>query len=310
MTVGECFGTAGEEVIKTVGADRNELDMIFRMEHVCLDMDIASGNMKRKDWTLSDLKKIIKEKDLLLDGVGWNSQFLMNHDQPRAISRFGNDKEYRRESAKLLATFLLTLRGTPYIYQGEEIGMTNVAFDTIEDYRDLSTIFTYHSEVGNGVASEDILGRIHSFSRDNARTPMQWDASENAGFTKGTPWIKVNSNYKEINVAEAEADNGSIYHYYRDMIKLRKDNSVFVYGGFELLAEEDEKVFAYLRSDEAEKYLVVLNFSGDETRFLWPEGKEYKSGELVISNYAEQDSNTVCDISLRPFEARVYKLLQ
>ena len=310
MTVGECFGTVGEEVIKTVGEDRNELDMIFRMEHVCLDMDIASGNMKRKEWTLSDLKKIIKEKDILLDGVGWNSQFLMNHDQPRAISRFGNDKEYRRESAKLLATFLLTLRGTPYIYQGEEIGMTNVAFETIEDYRDLSTIFTYHSEVSNGVASEDILDRIHSFSRDNARTPMQWDASENAGFTKGSPWIKVNSNYKEINVAEAEADKGSIYHYYRDMIKLRKDNLVFVYGGFELLAEEDEKVFAYLRTDETEKYLVVLNFSGDETRFLWPEGKEYKSGELVISNYAEHNSNTVCDINLRPYEARVYKMIQ
>lgn len=309
MTVGECFGTVGEEVIKTVGEDRNELDMIFRMEHVCLDMDIASVNMKRKAWTLTDLKKIIKEKDVLLDGVGWNSQFLMNHDQPRGLSRFGNDKEYRRESAKLLATFLLTLRGTPYIYQGEEIGMTNVAFDTIEDYRDLSTIFTYHSEISNGVTAEDILDRIHSFSRDNARTPMQWDASDNAGFTDGTPWIKLNSNYREINVAEAEADEGSIYHYYRKMIKLRKDNLVFVYGGFELLVEEDEKVFAYLRTDEAEKYLVILNFSGDETGFIWPEGKEYKSGELVISNYAVLDPDTVCDINLRPFEARVYKMV-
>lgn len=185
-------------------------------------------------------------------------------------------KEYRRESAKLLATILLTLRGTPYIYQGEEIGMTNVAFETIEDYRDLSTIFTYHSEVSNGVASEDILDRIHSFSRDNARTPMQWDASENAGFTKGTPWIRVNSNYKEIDVAEAE---------------------------------EDEKVFAYLRTDGTEKYLEVLNFSEDDTRFLWPEGNEYKSCGLVISNYAEHDSNTVCDIKLRPFEAGVYKVV-
>lgn len=159
----------------------------------------------------------------------------MNHDQPRALSRFGNDKEYRLESAKMLATFLLTLRGTPYIYQGEEIGM--------------------------------------------------------------------------INVAQAENDKGSIYHYYQDMIKLRKDNLVLVYGGFELLVWEDEKVFAYLRGDEAEQFLVVLNFSGDETRFLWPEGGAYKSQELVISNYVDHKLNTICDINLRPFEARVYKLI-
>ncbi len=308
MTVGECFGTVGEEVIKTVGEDRNELNMIFRMEHVCLDIDLTAGNMKRQDWTLSDFKKIFLEKDRLVEGVGWNTQFLSNHDQPRALSRFGNDKEYRVESAKMLATFLLTLRGTPYIYQGEEIGMTNVAFDSIDDYRDLNTVYTYNSEVGNGVASEEILKRIHSFSRDNSRTPMQWDRSENAGFTKGTPWIKVNPNYKEINVAQAESDEGSIYHYYRDMIKLRKNNLVLVYGSFELLAEEDEKVFAYLRADEAEQFLVVLNFSGDETRFLWPEGRVYKSQELVISNYAGHNSNRLCDINLLPYEARVYKL--
>ncbi len=309
MTVGECFGTVGEEVVKTVGEDRNELNMIFRMEHVCLDMDIMSGNMKRQDWTLSDFKKIFWEKDHLLDGVGWNSQFLMNHDQPRALSRFADDKEYRVESAKMLATFLLTLRGTPYIYQGEEIGMTNAAFDTIDDYRDLSTIYTYNFEVSNGVTSEEMLERIHSFSRDNARTPMQWDASENAGFTKGTPWIKVNPNYKEINVVRAESDKESIYHYYRDMIQLRKDNLSLVYGSFQLVAEDDEKVFAYLRGAEAEQFLVVLNFSGDETRFMWQEGSVYKSQELVISNYADHKLDTICDIKLRPFEARIYKLI-
>lgn len=310
MTVGECFGTVGEEVVNTVSEDRNELDMIFRMEHVCLDVDLVAGNMKRLDWKLSDFKKIFAEKDYLLEGVGWNSQFLMNHDQPRALSRFGNDKEYRVESAKMLATFLLTLRGTPYIYQGEEIGMTNAAFESIEDYRDLSTIYTYNYEISNGVSPEEMLERIHRFSRDNARTPMQWDASEHGGFTEGKPWIKVNPNYKEINAAQAESDKGSIYHYYRDMIKLRKDNLVWVYGGFKLLAEEDEKVFAYLRGEEEEQYLVILNFTGDETRFIWPEGGAYQSEELLISNYADPRIHSICDINLRPYEAGVYKLIR
>lgn len=310
MTVGECFGTVGEEVVKTVGDDRNELDMIFRMEHVCLDVDLMAGNMRRLDWKLSDFKKIFVEKDCLLNGVGWNSQFLMNHDQPRALSRFGNDKEYRVESAKMLATFLLTLRGTPYIYQGEEIGMTNAAFESIEDYRDLSTIYTYNYEISNGVSPEEMLERIHRFSRDNARTPMQWDASEHGGFTEGKPWIKVNPNYKEINAAQAESDKGSIYHFYRDMIKLRKDNLLWVYGGFKLLAEEDEKVFAYLRGEEEEQYLVILNFTGDETRFIWPEGGAYRSQELLVSNYADHRINSICDINLRPYEAGIYKLIQ
>lgn len=310
MTVGECFGTVGEEVVNTVSEDRNELDMIFRMEHVCLDVDLVAGNMKRLDWKLSDFKKIFAEKDYLLEGVGWNSQFLMNHDQPRALSRFGNDKEYRVESAKMLATFLLTLRGTPYIYQGEEIGMTNAAFESIEDYRDLSSIYTYNYEVSNGVSPEEMLERIHRFSRDNARTPMQWDASEHGGFTEGKPWIKVNPNYKEINAAQAESDKDSIYHYYRDMIKLRKDNLVWVYGGFKLLAEEDDKVFAYVRGEEEEQYLVILNFSGDETRFIWPEGGAYQSQKLLISNYADPRINSICDINLRPYEAGVYKLIR
>ncbi|EHI98766.1 Oligo-1,6-glucosidase [Clostridium sp. DL-VIII] len=310
MTVGECFGSAGEEVIKTVGEDRNELNMIFRMEHVTIDMESESGftGMKKRDWKLSEFKEIFNEKDKLLDGIGWNSQFLMNHDQPRALSRFGNDKEYRVESAKMLATFLLTLRGTPYIYQGEEIGMTNVSFNSIDDYRDLASINLYNSEVGDGVNPEEILKRIHTFSRDNSRTPMQWDSSENAGFTQGDPWIKVNTNYKEINVSQAENDEGSIYNYYRDMIKLRKNNMALIYGDFELLDKDNEKVFSYIRTNEAEQFLVVLNFSGEEARFSWPEGNIYKSQEMVISNYADHKLNTLHDISLRPFEAVVYKL--
>lgn len=310
MTVGECVGTVGEEVYKTIGEDRNELNMIFRMEHVMVDMDLAAGlmGMKRRDWTLPEFKQIFSEKDKLIDGVGWNSQFLMNHDQPRALSRFANDGPYRVESAKMLATFLLTLRGTPYIYQGEEIGMTNVAFHDIEEYRDVATFNTYHAGIQNGADPKEMLERIHRFSRDNARTPIQWDTSENAGFTTGTPWIKVNPNYKEINVAQALANKESIYHYYQKMIKLRKENLVLVYGGFEMLAEKDEKVFAYLRTDETDRFLVVLNFSEYETRFLWPEGAGYSSQELVISNYAVNETDRVTDIMLRPFEARVYKL--
>ena len=310
MTVGECIGTVGEEVYKTIGEDRNELNMIFRMEHVMLDMDLSAGlmGMKKRDWTLPEFKQIFLEKDKLIDGVGWNSQFLMNHDQPRALSRFANDGPYRVEAAKMLATFLLTLRGTPFIYQGEEIGMTNVAFRQIEEYRDVATLNTYHAGLQSGVKPEEILERIHRFSRDNARTPMQWDTTENAGFTKGTPWIKVNSNYKEINVDDAIKDKGSIYHYYRDMIKLRKKYVGFVYGGFELLEEDNEKVFAYLRTNDTDKFLVVLNFSGEEARFFWSEGDTYQSQELMISNYTDFETDRITDLKLRPYEARVYKL--
>jgi Glycosidases len=310
MTVGECFTTSGEEVINTVGEDRNELNMIFRMEHVLIDMDMESGfmNMRGRDWKLSEFKEIFSEKDKLLDGIGWNTQFLMNHDQPRAVSRFANDKKYRKESAKMLATFTLTLRGTPFTYQGEEIGMTNIAFDSIDDYRDLASINLYNSEIGNGADPEAMLKRIHIFSRDNSRTPMQWDSSENSGFTKGTPWINVNPNYKEINVAQSENDKDSISNYYRDMIKLRKNNLTLVYGDFEILAKDDEKVFAYLRSDESGKFLVVLNFSGDETKVSWADSEKYKTQEILISNYADRKMSDIHDISLRPYEAVVYKI--
>ena len=186
--------------------------------------------------------------------------------------------------------------------------MTNIAFDSIDDYRDLASINLYNSEVGNGADPEAMLKRIHIFSRDNSRTPMQWDSSENSGFTKGTPWIKVNPNYKEINVAQSENDKDSISNYYRDMIKLRKNNLTLVYGDFEILAKDDEKVFAYLRSDESGKFLVVLNFSGDETRFSWAAGEQYKTQEMLISNYAEDVHKDVWNMQLRPFEAVVYKL--
>ncbi len=309
LTVGECGFVSAEQAKEYVGEDRNELNMIFEMEHVSLDKDfVISGEMKLRDWKLTDFKRIFNKWDKSLDGIGWNSLFLSNHDQPRAVSRFGNDKEYRTESAKMLATFLLTMRGTPYIYQGEEIGMTNVAFSTIDDYRDLATFDIYNIAVKNGRNPAEVLKEIPGYSRDNARTPMQWDTSSNAGFTGGTPWIKVNPNYPEINVEQAMGDKNSIYHYYQKIIKIRKEHLTLVYGDFRLIAEDDEQIFAYIRSDETEKFLVALNFSDKDASLLWEQSPDYKPMKQIISNYASPVCCDVGSIKLRPFEAVVYQL--
>ena len=244
-------------------------------------------------------------------GPGWNSLYLSNHDQPRAVSRFADDGRYRVESAKLLATFLHMLQGTPYIYQGEEIGMTNVAFESIADYRDIATRNMYREAVEErGVDPEFALAVVHARSRDNARTPMQWDAGAGAGFTTGTPWIKVNPNYRTINVQQALADPNSVLNYYRKLIRLRREHPVIVYGAYDLILDDHPEIYAFTRTLGDDRLLVMLNFTAGTPVFELPDPISFTGKELLIGNYEVDPAEDIHRLTLRPYEAHVYRLTQ
>ncbi|GKS13648.1 alpha-glucosidase [Paenibacillus chitinolyticus] len=310
MTVGETSGLGPEQALDYVGDERHELNMVFQFEHMNLDAaSPGTGKWVSKPWTLLELKNVMSRWQTVLHDKGWNANYLGNHDQPRPVSRFGNDGPCRVESAKMLATFLLTLEGTPYIFQGEEIGMTNVVFDLIDDYRDVETINYYKQAKLLGKPQDEVMKAVWKKSRDNARTPMQWDDTANAGFTTGEPWIKVNPNYAGINAAAAAADPQSIYHYYRSLIALRKKHPVIVYGEYKLLLPLDTEIYAYTRTLNGEKLLVILNFFDGTPEFTWPEELgEGKEAELLISNYDPVSGEDTGVIKLRPYEARVYLL--
>ena len=302
MTVGETSGVTIEEAQKYAGEAGKELNMVFQFEHV----DNGSGDYGK--WTtekydFKEFKRIMIKWQEELQGKAWNSLFLGNHDQPRSVSRFGNDNPaYRETSAKMLATCLHMMQGTPYVYQGEELGMTNVYFDKLEDYRDIESInfFTELTEAGL-MTPEYMMKCLMLRSRDNARTPMQWDDSEQAGFTDGESWIKVNPNYKEINAAQQLEDPNSIFHYYQKLIRLRKEKDIIVYGGFEPIYRDDEQIFAYIRKQDQEKLLTVCNFSDKNAEMEIPE--EFKGAECLITNL----DRTVFEgrIVLKPYEAFV-----
>ncbi|GGA31053.1 glycoside hydrolase family 13 protein [Paenibacillus physcomitrellae] len=305
MTVGEMPGVTVEEAKKYTAEDREELQMVFQFEHMNVDSG-PGGKWDVAEWTLPQLREVLDKWQLGLAEEGWNSLYLNNHDQPRMVSRFGNDGEYRVPSAKMLATLLHTLKGTPYIYQGEELGMTNVSFEKLEDYRDIEIHNMYKEKVTDG--GEDhakILKAIHAKGRDNARTPMQWSSEANAGFTTGTPWIKVNPNYTEINAEQALADKDSIFHYYKRLITLRKENPIMVYGDYTPLLPNNEQIYAYTRTLEGEQWLVLLNFSAEEASFELPEDLNPAGKTLLIGNYPAEGR---ADVPLRPYEARVYRI--
>ncbi|NCU18826.1 glycoside hydrolase family 13 protein [Pallidibacillus pasinlerensis] len=306
MTVGEMPGVSVEDGKLYTNPERKELHMIFNFDHMDVDSG-PGGKWDLKPLHLPKLKKIMAKWQTGLHGVGWNSLYFNNHDQPRSVSRFGNDQKYRVTSAKMLATSLHFLQGTPYIFQGEEIGMTNVRFDSIDDYRDVETWNLYKEKIAEGVPEEKIMEAIYVKGRDNARTPMQWDSTENAGFTTGTPWIKVNPNYKEINVEAALADQNSIYYYYKKLIQLRKTNPLIVHGDFTLIDGENRRVFAYLRTYQNEKLLVVTNWSNDQLEFRLPDFINFHPGQILIANYDDANLNLEKTITLRPWEAIVYK---
>ncbi|GAA0499090.1 oligo-1,6-glucosidase [Salinibacillus aidingensis] len=306
MTVGEMPGVDVEEAKKYTHFERNELQMVFQFEHMDLDSG-PDGKWDLKPLDLRDLKASISRWQNGLNGAGWNSLYLNNHDQPRVVSRFGNDQEYRVESAKMLATFLHMLQGTPYIYQGEEIGMTNVHFEDIEDYQDIEIRNMYKEKVVEGNADHDqVMESIYTKGRDNARTPFQWNDLEHAGFTTGEPWIKVNPNYKHINAEKATADPDSIFHYYRQLIQLRKQQPIIVYGDYELILPVHEQIYAYIRHYEGEKLLVITNFGEEPVDFSLPEEIEFEPEERLIGNYADDQSHPG-SFTLKPYEARVYK---
>jgi len=300
MTVGEGPGIDLENGLNYVHQDRHELNMVFHFDHMFIDAG-PGGKYDILEYNLVDFKTVFNNWDNLLKDGGWGSIFLGNHDFSRMVSRFGNDTIYRSESAKALAMLILTLRGTVYIYQGDEIGMTNVAYPSITDYDDIETLGAWKVAEQNNENMNDFLLKVHSQSRDNARTPMQWDNSKNAGFSKAEPWLKVNQNYKTINVENEDKDPDSILNFYREMVTFRKENLCLVYGDYECLDELHPQIFAYKRSDENSEFLVVHNMS--EIDISWSHNLKIKDYILLKSNLKDSGS----DLSLRPWESKIFK---
>lgn len=298
FTVGEIPFVTPEDGLLYVGEDRRELHTLFHFE-VC---DYMSH------WDMQRFKEIQRRWYKGMWGKGWNSQFLNNHDHTRLVTRFGNDNIYRVESAKCFAVLLHTLPGMPYIYQGEEIGMTGVRFNSIEDYHDIAMKNKYKEEVGKGRDPEEVFESLLHLSRDNSRTPVQWDDSVNGGFTEGTPWIKVNPNYKEINIAQALADPDSVFYFYKKLIQLRKENEVMVYGDFQEILEDHEQIYSFIREWDKERWLVVLNISEQQVEVKLPEFVSVLEKKIIITNYKDQSDSSE-ELNMRPYQAIVYKIL-
>ncbi|MCB0624493.1 MAG: alpha-glucosidase [Saprospiraceae bacterium] len=299
FAVSEGAGSTFQDAHDLVDADRNELQMAYHFEGV----DLRS---RLDGYELSDFKDLYTRWDSAFAEKGWLSIFLANHDQPRMVNKFGNDApEFRAASSKMLNTFILSMRGTPYCYYGDELGMTNIGFDSIEQYQDIAAINGYKKVVSEGGDVDLFLKRLKFFSRDNGRTPMQWDDSANAGFTDGTPWLPVNPNYGTLNVAAQEGDPNSCLNYFRKMVKLRRENPVLVYGAYELLFREHPQVYAYTRTLGEEKMLVLLNFSAEAAELELP--ADLTTGEILIDNY-ETVSAEGAKVSLQPYQAVIYQV--
>lgn len=306
ITVGEAAGVTLEEAKKYANADGSELNMVFQFEHMGSgpEADNRYGKWDSHKMPLPVWKKILSRWQTGLEGKAWNSLFLSNHDQPRSVSWFGNDSEpYREISAKMLGTCLHMMQGTPYVYQGEELGMCNAYFDQLEDYRDIESLNAYKELTETcGVSHEEMMGYLKRISRDNARTPMQWDDSANAGFTTGTPWIKVNSNYPKVNAKQEVSDPDSVFSYYKKLIRLRHENEIIVYGDYKLLAPEDEALFIYTRMLGTQRLMVLCNFTEKEVAIPAEVTEQIPAdAQLLIGNYSKQKEEM-----LQAYEARVY----
>ncbi|MBD8069918.1 glycoside hydrolase family 13 protein [Bacillus sp. PS06] len=303
MTVGEANGVKADQAEAWVGEDNGVFNMIFQFEHLDLWGKGVTGGID-----LPALKETFHNWQTELDGKGWNALFLENHDQPRSVSTWGDTENFWDASAKCLATMYFLMQGTPFIYQGQEIGMTNVKFPSIDDYNDVAIKNLYHNGINEGQTHEELMKIIWKNGRDNSRTPMQWTDGENAGFTTGKPWLKVNPNFTDINVEKALNEQESIYHYYRKLIQLRKDHLTFVYGRFELVLAEHDQVFAYKRTLDNETYLVITNLFAKEADYQLPPEWKSKHAEVLIGNYPIDSKVNFHHDRLQPFEARVYRL--
>ena len=311
ITVGEAPLATTRQGVEITHPETGALDMLFQFEH--MDLDSVGGHVMGK-WALKaldlrELKATMSRWQNELAGRGWNSLYLSNHDQPRPVSRFGDDGPWRVESAKMLGTWLHLLQGTPYIYQGEELGMTNVRFDSIDDYRDIEILNMVREAVHErGADLAEVMRAVHAKGRDNARTPMQWDAGPNAGFTTGRHWIGLNPNYTTVNASAALADPGSVFHHYRRLIELRREHAVIIHGRYELLLPEHQQIYAYTRTLGEQRLLVVCNFSAETPHFAWPAALPKAPVRLLIANWPVDASTPPGDFTLRPYEARAYLL--
>ncbi|HGP3675575.1 alpha,alpha-phosphotrehalase [Bacillus cereus group sp. MYBK245-2] len=308
ITVGEMSSTTIDNCIKYSNPERNELSMTFSFHH--LKVDYPNGDKWTKaNFDFIKLKEIMSNWQIEMQkGGGWNALFWCNHDQPRIVSRFGDDREYRNESAKMLATAMHMLQGTPYIYQGEEIGMTNPNFESIEQYRDVESLNIYDIKLEEGLSKEEIIGILKQKSRDNSRTPMQWNEEMNSGFTTSTPWISVAENFKEINVEKALEDKESVFYHYKELIELRKTYDVITEGEYAILDKNDPKIWAYTRTTESEVLLVINNFYGEEITYSVPAHVQLDGmkQEILLSNYRDA-SKDITKLNLRPYESIVYR---
>ena len=303
ITVGECSGVTLEEAKKYARSDEKELNMVFQFEHMDVDSDEKAGKWTTRKMDLRNLKKILTRWQKGLQDIAWNSLYWENHDQPRSVSRFGNDSdEYREISAKMLATCIHMMQGTPYVYQGEELGMTNCPFNTLDNFRDLESINAFHELTEQGkMTEEDMMAAIGYKGRDNARTPMQWDDSAYAGFSTANPWIMVNPNYTKINARDQVNREDSVFKYYQKLIKLRHESELIVYGTYDLILDDDKDIYAYIRTLGDEKLIVYCNFSENTREVELPE--EFVNKKVLISNYSDAKANP--KITLRPYEAIV-----
>nr|WP_263323340.1 alpha-glucosidase [Neobacillus sp. Marseille-Q6967] len=303
MTVGEANGVTVddvEDVERWVGEDKGKFNMVFQFEH----LQLWDAEVKTK-LDIVELKDVLTRWQKGLEGKGWNALFIENHDKARVVSTWGNDMEYWRESATAFAAIYFLMQGTPFIYQGQEIGMTNVQFDSINDYDDVSAKNMYRIKRAEGVSHKEIMEIIWASGRDNSRTPMQWSDDVNAGFTTGNPWLKVNPNYLNINVSKQEKDPDSILNFYKKMIQLKKANQVFTYGIYDLLLKDDPQIYAYTRTLDQEKILVMANLSTEPAEF---KDQSVQYDQLLLNNYVAAAHEPVSKLVLKPYETRVYKL--
>lgn len=303
VTVGESWSVSRDTALLYCGRDRAELDMVFQFQHVMEGWDPVHGKWKPRPFDLVAFKRVLNDWQQTLADDGWNSLFLSNHDLPRQVSRYGDDGAFRIQSAKMLATVVHLMKGTPFVYQGEEIGMTNVRFKRIEQFRDIETLGQYEDAIAGGVAPADFIAGANTNGRDNARTPMQWSADAQAGFTSGMPWIETNPNHITINVEADRADPDGVFEYYRRLIALRKTLPLVVHGRYTPFAEDHPSVFAFTRVLDGKRIAVVANFTPEALDFDVPEGMAC-SGESLLSNYTPREELSG-RISLRPFEVHV-----
>ncbi|NFN85603.1 alpha-glucosidase [Clostridium sporogenes] len=303
ITVGEANGVNINQAPQWVGEKDGKFNMIFQFEH----LDLWDVEHKEQS-TIKKLKEILSKWQEGLEQIGWNALFIENHDIQRVVSTLGDDKNYWNESSKALSLMYFMQKGTPFIYQGQEIGMTNVKFEDIEDYNDIKTINIYKEKIKKGMSNEEALEYVWKTSRDNSRTPMQWDVTENAGFSKEKPWLKVNPNYLNINVNKQENDPNSILNFYKKMIKIKKENEALIYGKYDLILENHEQIYAYTRTLDYEKFIVIVNLTNKEAKYSYDKEKLNYKG-LTLSNYLVEEHEDITELVLKPFEARLYKIV-